>query len=325
MREFAKILLAIFLASCLHSVVYGQSGEEAHLDPAVHDVVRMLEQGVSIDVITKWLASSGVRPGPLSADDVIALSVAGAPDELMAGLLDLSASGAGLAPGSEPGEAAPGLPVVEDGEGAEVEVEFSVGYHPDVLSAVDDDWDLFVYLDGRPLTWSKGGMWVYDGSAQRSAVDLAPGRHVVRTSLERHRLRSRRKGTWSHQAMVCPSPVVIDVAPGHEWLVRISVGSAGVPGTGGGGALSWSVLRGGEPVLEKRNVGGLPGSWPALCDDARSAFDDDELGSRRAVRTLEGCVEWAELWPGVAGVPGRDLVRGQLQEHDFRPIPAATR
>lgn len=297
-------------------------GDGLALDPVVGDVVRMLEQGVSPEVISRWLAASGRRPGLLGADDVIALSAAGATDRLMAHLLDLSsvpedAPGAGHAP--ELPAAGPGGEAAVAGP---VEVGFSIAYHPEVMSELGEEWSLFVYVDGRPLAWSEGGLWVYDGSSTDLRATLAPGRHVVRVALERHRLRSRRRHEWSHQARFCPEPVILDLEPGHDWRVRLVVGSAGVPTVGGGGALGWSVVRDGESIAGEERAAGLPGVWPSLCEDALTAFEEDELASRRAARALLGCVTWGDLWQGVDGVPGRGAVRSELETYGFRPSAA---
>ena len=82
----------LWVTSLVPSGVQAQTATAEAVDPVVGDVVRMLEVGIEPDLILRWLESSGKRPGPLSADDVIALSEAKAPKELIQALLDLAAA-----------------------------------------------------------------------------------------------------------------------------------------------------------------------------------------------------------------------------------------
>ena len=72
------LILALLPAPAGHA-----QDDAAGLDPVIADVVRMLGEGVSAEFILDWLDSSDRRPGQLSPDDLIALSHAEAPPELV--------------------------------------------------------------------------------------------------------------------------------------------------------------------------------------------------------------------------------------------------
>ncbi|MGB5623675.1 MAG: hypothetical protein WBN65_14370, partial [Gammaproteobacteria bacterium] len=93
-RRWIAVIILMLAMSAAPAMVRAQTNATQAVDPIVTDVVRMLEVGIEPDLILNWLQSSGKRPGPLSADDVIALSEAKAPKELIQALLDLATAAA---------------------------------------------------------------------------------------------------------------------------------------------------------------------------------------------------------------------------------------
>ncbi len=295
------------------------------LDPVVQDVVRMLEAGVASPLVEQWLEQSAARPGPLSANDLIALSRAEAPAELVRRLLALAAA----PPSEEPSPpAAPARPPPAAEAEELAAVEFSIRYDSWTPELEEEGpWDLLVYLDGSPLAWTAGvgnlfsprSFLVFDRS-------LAPGRHVLRLLQERHRLVSRRKGTWRHEARVFPQPLVLEVGPGAGWRLRLEVSQGRFRFSGQRqGPVSWALERGEERVAEEQRAGPQPEDWPLLCEEVEANLDPGQKVPRLVRRMLADCVRWSQLWPGVEGVPERGAVRQELARYDFRPVPVAAR
>jgi hypothetical protein len=306
------------------------AAEEATLDPVVATVVRMLEAGVEPAVIASWLKRSGAEPGMPGPEDLIALTRAGAPSELIRRLIDL-ASGPdrdGKRRGTDrprpPG--APASPPAPPAASTDpVPVEFDVEYVPETADDDETPFDLFVYVDGRPLGRCRGGTSRFAAHPDRLVVgeSLPPGRHVVRLLRERHEVRSRRKGTWSHEARVFPDPVVLDLDPGAEWKVRLRVTESRTRPRGG--TVDHVVMRGRARVDEGSRPGPGRNEWPGLCEELELGLKEKEATSRSDRRALEGCLRWGSLWEDVPAVPDRRTIRDALQANGFEPVPRAVK
>jgi hypothetical protein len=337
--RIASLLLAVALTSGLSAGLpaRGQpdasgAGEAAApvrpVDPVVGEVVRMLEAGVEPEVIARWLGQAETRPGKLVADDLIALKQAGAPEDLVRRILDLvparvSLPAAPRAP-AEASSAAAGGPAATGREapGSGVPVTFSVEYLPDTDPELGlDPWNLFLYLDGRPLAWTGGGRiitrWTKDSLEFHQP--LPPGRRVLRLVQERHEVRSRRQGTWWHETRVSPEAFLLDIEPGADWRVVVQVNERNQGSRSHAGPISFTLLRDGEPVRQVERTGARTDEWPSLCEDVEASLSEKKRHSRAGQRALEGCIRWAALWPEAGEVPTRAEVRGELEGYGYRP------
>jgi hypothetical protein len=295
-------------------------------DEVVREVVRMLEAGVTEEVILRWLDREGRRPGALEPEDLIALTRAEASERLIGELMETPRP-ASETPRSEPvssvapAQPAPGRPVVAH-EGA-VPVDFSIRYRPYRDSEADEDeqWHLFVYLDGLPLAWSDGKNRL--SRSKRTVevhTEVAAGRHVVRLVQERHQRRGR--DAWRHEARVCPDAIEFEAHAGRH-RVEIHVTEPAGLGLRGGGEFFWSLRDPGRPRDEDVALAGPPGNWPPVCEEIESAYAEGQKIPRRALKRLERCVRWDSLWPGLPDVPDRTEVRALLERYDFRPPVAS--
>ncbi len=312
------------------AVAGAQVGDDA-LDPVVRDVVRMLEAQVGAETITTWLETSGQRPQAIAADDLIALTRAGAPEALVQLLLGATAASPTPAPPVAPTVAPPApvaptpqppAPAVPDrfASRAPVDVSFRVDYRPEVQEA-QRGWDYFVYLDGDLLLWSDGGAHAVLGAAVESTRKLAPGRHVVRILQEQHVPQTIGR-PWRHSARVLPMALELELERGARYTVEIEHVEQKISYSGADdGVVSWVVRRDGQSVGERRDVGPDPEKWPYLCEEVKADMSPDKWDSRSGRRALEGCLSWTDLFPGVAEVPDRDAIRALLEEHKFRPVP----
>jgi len=310
-RRLAVVIL--LLSICAILTPHNPAAEEQARDEVVREVVRMLEAGVSEDVILRWLDRDGRHPGELGSDDIIALTRAEASPQLMDRLM--------TAPQSPAAPVALALPA-SSGD-AEVPVEFSIRYRPyrDSEGDEDEQWHLFVYLDGRPLAWSEGKNWL---SKSKKTVDVTPlvtpERHVVRLVQERHR-RAGKKG-WHHEARVCPDAIEFETTtPGRR--VEIQVTEPTGLSLRGKSTLVWSMWDEGVPQDEGIPLSGPPGDWPPLCEEIESAYEDGNKIPKRDRKQLDRCVRWDSLWPGLTDIPGRDEVRALLERFDYRPAVAS--
>ena len=340
LRCASLLALTLFLAAALPM-------RAAELDSVVQEVVHMLEGGVSEPVVASWLASSGRRPAKVDAAELVALEKAKASDDLMKRLIRLahgapeptaaaseappsrpaaspepappptSAAPAPIAPPAPPTAASPPAPAASAPAASEtVPVRFQLSYRPFTSEEDAPSWSLFVYLDGRLLTWAKPAMISLTARSWELDRGLPPGRHVIRLVQERH---ERRLGgdRWSHAARVAPEPLAFDVAPGGgtgAWRVSLQLDQVKISRQG---PLTLRATRGDREVAAAQG-GGEPDSWPPLCEDleANVGGGKPSAGERR---DLARCIRWADLFPGIAGVPSRDEVRADLERDRFQP------
>jgi hypothetical protein len=314
-KRVVSALVILFLATATHPPAAAVEDEPAPtLDPVVADVVRMLDEGVEPAVIDSWLDSGNHRPGPLSADDMVALSRAGAPEPLIRRLIELAAE--------EQPEGKEDTAVDPAPEGR---IDFIVRYKPPVgwYDEERDPWALYVYLDGRPLAWTDGGSSVFTVSTKplRFHEELTPGKHVLRVLKESHVEVSRKKNRWSHDALVCPVEVEFLIEAGSNHRIELELNENVAVWAKNNGPLSYSFFRDDSLVAEGKGEGPDTDEWPALCDDVEASFPGEKRNSRAAARAMKGCVSWESLWPDA---PDRETVRQLLAEVDYRPLPAAS-
>jgi hypothetical protein len=333
-RVYLLIALLVLAPTALAGPAPGEeppvepSGEDAAvLDPVVAEVVRMLEEGVSSALILEWLDRSGSRPGKLGPDDMIALSRARAPDELVSTLLELS-SGKEEPPVAVPVPVEPETPPAAPDQAplpatGAVPVGFDLDYSPAIVEYNYTPWDLIVYLDGEPLSWLDG--WSGQDGKRHDRVyferKIPAGRHVIRVLQERHEQKSKKKDTWKHEARVFPTPIVLELDTAEMWLVEIYVMESGAVLTSGQMPVSYTIRRGDEIVESKEKMGPSTRRWRNLCEDVATAYPGKKANSAAAGKAMQGCVQWNALWDETEGVPDRATVREQMKPSKFRPRP----
>ncbi len=339
--------LALVLLLPLANSAFAQAEPD---DPIVADVVRMLEAGVEPGLVRSWLETGGKRPGTLSANDMIALAAASAPDELIEYLLEsarqpvtpsvpapatppaaTSAPAAPAAPAAEPvppaRQAAPATnaPQVQASYGTGDTdcclVDFSVEYRAsgqqyETQTDVSGG-DLFLYIDGGFAGRFESQGNIAGGKARAFKRRLPPGRHVIRLTRERHAPSKNRsaRDARDHQTTVSPSAISFDVQPGARWNMDIrwvqGVFSLNKP-------LSWRWSRNGEKVAGAEKVGADQDDWPFLCDDVELSRASGAISDWRADDRSSNCVTWASLWPDGVATDRAGILAGYRKD-DFKP------
>lgn len=326
-------------------------------DPVIESVHRMLDQDLSETVILGWLEASKERPRLPTADELVALRDAGATDTLLTRLLAMAQTSpppTPLAPvvsGSAPNEAAsdeatmrneaPAVPAASpspapvseahadprfateilppsDATVNSTPVLFNLSYRPD-FDEDEDEWGLYVYLDGKPLSYVPATSLIGRSREVKFERRLAPGRHVLWVLQERH---VRRFKSWYHAARVADGAFELDLAAGGSAVVEVAFKQAFFDLGGNGDPVSYRFVQG-ENVTVREGVGGDPDNWPLLCEEVE-ANHAGAKPSKRTRRMLEGCSRWASLWMGLGDgtdVPTRDEVRESLALFKYRPIP----
>lgn len=284
----------------------------------VDEIVRMLEGGLSEELILDWLDAAEEAPARPAAEELLKLKRAGASEELLRELVrrsrpqappPASPAAAVLAPAAEGPESVDPVPVdpvpgVSGGvSGATAVVRFRLLYAPRFDDG-EESWDLLVYLDGRPLSYvpaSSDPLGLTAGDPLQVELALPVGSHTLRLLQERHE-RSRRG--WRHAARAAPPAFVFELSAGADAKVDLEFHQ------------SWGQLT--DPltfrfsqedrIVDREDVGGDSEYWPELCEDAgREPSRDD-------------CLGWASLWPGISAPPLGE-VREALSRFAFRPVP----
>jgi hypothetical protein len=292
----------------------------ADLDPVVQEVVRMLEGGVSEPVVASWLESSGRRPAHVDGAELVALQKAKASEDLMKRLIRL-ANGAPAPPSpATPAPEPPAAPVPASAApapaqalAAGIPVRFQLGYRPFTSDENAPSWSLFVYLDGRLLTWGRPAAISLTTRSWGLDRTLPAGHHVIRLVQERHERKFGSDG-WVHAARVAPEPLAFDLVSGGPWRVSLQLDQVKIRRQG---PLTLRVTRGDREVAVAAG-GGEPDSWPPLCEDVEANVAG-RSPSADARRQLASCVRWDGLFPGIAGIPPRDEVRAELERDRFQP------
>lgn len=330
--------LALVLLLPLANSAFAQAEPD---DPIVADVVRMLEAGVEPSLVRSWLESGDKRPGILSANDMIALAAADAPDELIEYLLESAqqpvtpsvrapatppaAPAAAPVPPARQAAPASNAPQVQASYGTGDTdcclVDFSVEYRAsgqqyETQTDVSGG-DLFLYIDGEFAGRFESQGNIAGGKARAFKRRLPPGRHVIRLTRERHAPSKNRSAgdARDHQTIVSPSAISFDVQPGARWNMDIrwvqGVFSLNKP-------LSWRWSRNGEKVAGAEKVGADQDDWPFLCDDVELSRASGAISDWRADDRSSNCVTWASLWPDGVATDRAGILAGYRKD-DFKP------
>lgn len=302
----------------------------AELDPIVAQVIQILETGVSDELIVQWLEGTGRRPRDLGSQDLIALTEAGASEELISRLLQRVGE-ASVAEATEPPEPPPaaaeaGAALTEPARGAtpggdrraETRIRLSARQiwvqedEPDSPRA--DPYGVFLYLDGRYAARVKPSL---RGEPVELRRLLVPGRHELRLLLETH---VERKGRWSHDSLVVSTAIAFAVEPGDPLEIDIHLSRGWELGRpGAGGPLSYVVRQGDRLVAEQERAGGSPSEWPPVCEDVEANFPGEDRVPRRYRSEMRRCVRWTTLWRGQGQGSSRQELLAWMGESDFRP------
>ncbi len=335
--RLAAMIGLLWVLSLTTASVSAQTATTQPTDPVVADVVRMIEVGIDPELILNWLQSSGKRPGPLSADDVIALAEVKAPKPLIQALLDLSTTvaqapaapvtpGVGTGTTAPPPAPAPIAPAPVPPAAASVDrdcclVDFSVEYRAteDRVGAEFEGpgHDLFVYLDGRFLARFESQGNIAAQGPIPFKVRVAPGDHTIRLTRELHSrpAAQKRPDEWDHLTTVSPAVIDFRVEPGADWNMDIrwvqSEFSLKKP-------LHWRWSRNGVEVAGEKHAGAFRDDWPYLCEDVETSRDTGAISGWRARDRMKNCVSWASLWPAADKTARVDIL-DELRQVDFQP------
>ncbi|MCG8457547.1 MAG: hypothetical protein MI919_14835 [Holophagales bacterium] len=320
-------------------------------DPLLGGVVRMLQAVMSEEVIRQWVEASAERPTLPSADGMVQLREAGASDELLSFLIARarptvsdsagsaapstppnptpapapSAAGARMQPAAEtkgvPEAAQPSadprtpgirvaMPAGGEGEGW-VPTDFALSYSPYFLEG-EKTWDLFLYLDGKPLSVvPEGGL--FDSDTLRFSKQLEPGEHRLRLVQERHV--EGRRGRLEHESRTGELELAFRLEQGLPAEVELSFSQSVLSSKN---PVDFRIAQGGRVIDARQDVGGQPDRWSLVCEDLDVTLAGREP-SRSQKRRYQDCVSWASLWPG--GAPPRAEVIEALSRFDYRPVP----
>jgi hypothetical protein len=205
-----------------------------------------------------------------------------------------------------------------------VSARFEIEYRPPFTAAAADPWDLYVYLDGEPLTWvSKGGQ-LSATPPVRFTRELTAGQHVLRLLIENHERRSGER--WFHEARVAPTEIVFRLAAGAEAEIdlRIAQPRLGLGGLRGAekGPVDVAIRQGGRVLLTLEDEGGDFADWPELCEEIEANLDPAKKTPNRIAKALTRCVRWAALWRALGHeTPNREQARARLEKYDYRLLP----
>ncbi len=326
-RRLPAIMLAVLLTAVTPIAAEPPSS-------ILEEVRTMLEAEISEPIIVKWLAGSDRKPRRPSAAELIGLKQAGASDELLARLLELAGEAPDdgvveppaeapaavtppAAPTAPPPSAVPPQPAAPTQSAAtgEIPVHFELSYVPD-FDEDEDEWGLYVYVDGEPLTYVPAGS-LLGARPLRFRQFFAPGSHSLRVTQERHVKRGRDR--WFHAARMAGLELPLELMAGAGADVELKFRQSQLAFGGSDGPLSFRLVQGKKvEVIEKQ--GGDPESWPLVCEEIEANAGAGKELKKSLRRQLDDCTPWSELWDGLE-VPGRDQVREALALFRYRPIP----
>jgi hypothetical protein len=330
-RRSRYLLLVIVLVLSLgHGPLF--AADEAEPDPeptsVVNDVLRMLEGGVSSRAIVDWLNRKQEALPPLTPDEMISLSEAGASDAVIGTLTLMSersdAEPAAPVPVLAPVAATPQAPpptaqptpqaTDHDGKAG---VTFSLKYKrpEDTGDAFDMQWKLFVYVDGKPVTYSRSQSSFVDQTIE-SFRWLSPGKHVLHLLHESH-VKKGKRGVI-HESEVCPDPIFFEVTPGDGWHVDMTYIQKTFS-KGEQGPLTWTLKKGGEPRDGRKLASKDISQWPQLCEDMQANVPEGKKPPSWVKQKLKDCVKWSSLSEGFEPWPERAEIIAELERYDFKP------
>lgn len=333
-RHVGASLIGIGLLLGLSAGAVGEDASQSDgpLDPLVSEVVEMLSAGVSNSLIVQWLESTDRRPEDIGSRGVIALTDAGASEQLVETLLELVEEWRDKELVAEPLPApeqyqvgtAVTPPPQEDsraaaGSGVESLVRLSAKRvwvdedEPD--SPREARWDVYLYLDGEFVTWTRPDL---EGDSIEARRLILPGRRELRIVLQRYE--ERRRG-WSYESLSVPTLVTFEAH--SEDPIEIEVEMKRIWGLWrdrkDGGPLSYVIRQGSEVLAEIKGTGGNPDGWQPVCEDVEANFPDAQ-GVPGAFRSsMNRCLRWVDLWTGAGRSTSRTEILEELAEYGFEP------
>jgi hypothetical protein len=356
------LALAVGAPVALQAAGASSSGAAAPADPVVAQVLQMLHGGVAEPVILRWLEKTGKRPAAVTSDDLVALHKVGASNDLQTRLIELSQGAAEAAPSESgsaagrpaaggtapaaprpsaapaaappapaPAPAAPGPATAAPptapapaaagtapaaGNPTMVKVNLAVTYRPIFLED-EMPWTLYIYVDGRFLVAVTPNSLPLPLPARRYDVELPPGRHQLRVAQERHVSFTAVRG-YQSVSRVDPTELAFELQPGKGAEIDLRFGDTSIRHSG---PVSLVVKEDGSEASHLEPAGRDSETWPALCEDVSANLPAGKM-PRAARRELDHCLHWADLWPGVAGLPSRAEVMADIERH-AHPASAA--
>ncbi len=294
----------------------------AQQESVVDQVVQMLEAELSEEIILEWLEGEKASLGSLGASELVALKKAGASDDLIKQVLTLSRE-AREAPEPAvpptPAESAPAEAPESTGTSGNptgAPVTFHISYQSMVDEyevAGDRAWDLYVYIDGIPVTYVPTQRLSNRPEILEFARTLPAGTHTVRVTQERH-LKAR--GRWQHETRAAAQSFEFELEPEAPARLEVSFHQRLMDYSD---PLTFQLTQG-QKVLDTGRIGGDAELWPALCQDLQASVPEGKKPSREQRQRLETCVDWEEWWSGLS-VPSRSEVLAAMAKFDFRPRP----
>jgi hypothetical protein len=289
-------------------------------DPVVGEVLQMLRGGIAEPVIVHWLEKSGKRPAAVSSGDIVLLHQARASDNLLQVLVDAAAASSGQATAVPPPPAAPPAaspaapPATPPAAAGLVKVDFLATYRPvdvDEGELVAERWLLCIYVDGRFVASVKQGPVLLPLAPQAFERGLAPGKHLLRITQERH-LRYNSARGYKSPARVHPGEFPFELrAAGADTAAQITI-RFGDKSFRHPGPVAVRVEQDGKELVSLEPAAPNPEQWPALCEDVPAALPQGAKPPAAARRDEANCLHWAALWPGIPAVPPRDEVRAEI-------------
>ncbi len=301
-------------------------------DPVVADVVQMLQAGVDEGVILQWLESTDRQPADVSSQGIIALTEAGATQDLISVLLervaerevDVAADEPAPAPAPETSETIAPRPTSRDlPESAEGRVEVLTRLRAKRLWVDEDEpdrpreerWDVFLYLDGEFVAWTRATL---QGEPVQARRVVRAGRHEVRVVLQRY---EKEGGDWLYESLSVPTPIAFEAELGEPIEVEVEIKR--VWGLWrqrtDGGPLSYLIRQGDRVLAGHSGTGGDPNRWSPVCEDVEANFADADSVPARFRDPMSRCIRWVDLWTGAGRSSSRNAILAELASYDFEP------
>ncbi|MBV8200593.1 MAG: hypothetical protein JOZ15_08210 [Acidobacteria bacterium] len=202
-----------------------------------------------------------------------------------------------------------------------MKVRFAVTYRP---VTVDEDqpwsepWQLVLYVDGHFVAAVKPSPALLPLPPRTFERPLAPGKHLLRLTRERHPAYHRATGYVS-PARVDPSEFPFELQPGAPDQAALIAVHFGEKSFKHPGPVALRVTQGGKDLAKLEPAAPGAEAWPALCEDVPAALPAGTKLPADAQKDLKGCVQWASLWPGVGAVPARAEVRVEMEQASQAP------
>ena len=300
--------------------------EEPEFDPIVADVIEMLASDVDEAVILQWLESTDRRPADIGSQGLIALTEAGASEDLIKALLlrvDEAESAEDEAP---PTAVAPREPAAAPAETTDVATDRVEAIFQLIAKRIwveedepdrprDAEWWVYLYLDGEFVGWVRPTM---QGDPVETRRVIEAGTHELRVVLQRY---EELRGGWFHESLSVPTLVRFEASSGEP--LQIEVEMVRIWGLWrqrkDGGPFRYLIRQGTEVLAENSGTGGDPNRWQPVCEDVEANFPGADGVPKRFRNSMSRCVRWAELWTGPGSDTDRVAILAKLAEDDFEP------